>query len=152
ADATVVVGAQRGGVGEEKRSENLAFVGVGADVAFVVDGEVFGLGAGGSGDVAVDGGSACFVGEATEAEAEFTVATQAARRFGACDDAFKRGAFRDEEVVIAVEDGARDGGGDGVAGFGGSRVKWRDEARGDGDGVEEADEASAAGAGCDEGR
>ena len=96
--------AEGGGVGEEQRSEDLALIRIGLDVALFVDGEIFGLGTGGSGDVAVDVRGARFIGQIAKAKAEFAVAAKPARVARACDDAFERGAFRDQEVVVVVED------------------------------------------------
>ena len=127
--------AKRGGVGEEKRSEHLALVRIGADVAFVVDGEVFGLRSRSTSDVAIDVRCARFIGQIVKAEAELAVAAQTARWFRASDEACERGALRDQEVVVVVENRARDGGSDDVARLGGSRIKRRDEACEDGDGV-----------------
>src|ERR1700761_6032511 len=136
ADAAVVIMTERSGVGEEKWSEDLSFIGVGLHVPLFIDGEVLCFSAGGSSDVAIDACGPHFIRETTKAESEFTVAAEPTRRTRACDDALERGTFRDEQVVVAIEDGARDGGGHLVAGLGFCRVKSGDEACGDADGVE----------------
>ncbi len=79
ANTAVVVMTDRGRVGEEKRSEDFALIGIGFDVALFVDGQIFGLGARGAGDVAVDVLGARFIGQAVETEAQLAVAAEPAR-------------------------------------------------------------------------